>query len=41
MGIKPQHIEGWRQMRYKEGSGWCTSRAEEDWVSDKRNEYVV
>ncbi|CAI9296181.1 unnamed protein product [Lactuca saligna] len=31
MGIKPQHIEGWRQMRYKEDSGYCTTRAKEDW----------
>ncbi|CAH1446797.1 unnamed protein product [Lactuca virosa] len=31
MGLKPQHIERWRQMRYKEGSGWCTNRAQEDW----------
>ncbi|CAH1421470.1 unnamed protein product [Lactuca virosa] len=30
MGIKLQHIEGLRQMRYKEGSGWCTNRAQED-----------
>ncbi|CAH1450189.1 unnamed protein product [Lactuca virosa] len=31
MGLKPQHMEGWRQMRYKEGSGWCTNRVQEDW----------
>ncbi|KAL7591920.1 hypothetical protein Lser_V15G31627 [Lactuca serriola] len=40
-GEDPQHIDGWRQMRFKESRGWCTPQAEVVWENIQREKMVM